>query len=114
MFRDQEGLTYAHETIRRLKEEAETAWIDDRGSIFNQDVIGAIELDYMLDVAETIVVGALERASRAARSSASTSPSATTTSGSSTSRSPSTATDAPTVSYSPVTMTQWEPQERTY
>ena len=37
------------------------AAIDDRGSIFNQDVIAAIELGYMLDVAETIVVGALER-----------------------------------------------------
>ena len=35
--------------------------IDDRGKIFNQDVIGAIELGYMLDCAEAIVVGAEER-----------------------------------------------------
>jgi succinate dehydrogenase / fumarate reductase flavoprotein subunit len=37
------------------------AYIDDRGTVFNQDVLGAIELGYMLDCAECIVVGALER-----------------------------------------------------
>ena len=61
VFRDEDGLTKAHEIVRRLKEEATVAAIDDRGSVFNQDVIAAIELGYMLDVAETIVVGALER-----------------------------------------------------
>ena len=35
--------------------------IDDRGTVFNQDVLGAIELGYMLDCAEAIVLGALER-----------------------------------------------------
>ena len=61
VFRTQEGLTEAHEIVRRLKEEAKTATIDDRGTVFNQDVLGAIELGYMLDCAECIVVGALER-----------------------------------------------------
>ena len=61
VFRDQAGLTEAHEIVRRLKEEAKNATIDDRGSVFNQDVLGAIELGYMLDCAECIVVGALER-----------------------------------------------------
>ena len=61
VFRDAEGLAKAHETIRRLKEEEPKAAIDDRGTVFNQDVIGAIELGYMLDVAETIVVAAQER-----------------------------------------------------
>ena len=32
-----------------------------QGHVFNQDVLGAIELDYMLDCAETIVVAAIER-----------------------------------------------------
>ena len=61
VFRDADGLAKAYEIVRRLKEEAPKATIDDRGSIFNQDVIGAIELGYMLDVAETIVVAAQER-----------------------------------------------------
>ena len=61
VFRDEAGLTEAHEIVRRLKEEAKVATIDDRGTVFNQDVLGAIELGYMLDVAECIVVAALER-----------------------------------------------------
>src|SRR3989441_8422111 len=36
VFRDADGLNTAHETVRRLKEEAKTAYIDDRGTVFNQ------------------------------------------------------------------------------
>src|SRR5436190_895285 len=39
VFRDETGLRHAHEVVRRLKEEAETAYIDDRGTVFNQDVL---------------------------------------------------------------------------
>jgi succinate dehydrogenase / fumarate reductase flavoprotein subunit len=114
VFRDAEGLAKAHEIVRGLKEEAATAAVDDRGSIFNQDVIAAIELGYMLDVAETILVAAQERKE---------------------SRGAQFRTDFPTrndqewlkhidvsvnggevpkIDYSPVTITRWEPQERTY
>ena len=55
VFRDEEGLQTALETIGRLREESEHAWIDDRGTVFNQDVLGAIELGYMIDCAETTV-----------------------------------------------------------
>ena len=51
----------ALETVRRLKEESESAYIDDRGSVFNQDVLGALELGFMLDNAECICIAALER-----------------------------------------------------
>src|SRR3954453_7048538 len=61
VFRDEAGLLEAQEVIRRLKEEAATAAVDDRGTVFNQDVLGGIELGYMLDTAECIVIGALER-----------------------------------------------------
>ncbi|HEX4719540.1 MAG TPA: FAD-binding protein [Thermoleophilaceae bacterium] len=61
VFRNQEGLNEALETVRRLKEEAKTVWVDDKGSVFNQDVLGALELQFMLDNAEPIVLGALER-----------------------------------------------------
>jgi succinate dehydrogenase / fumarate reductase flavoprotein subunit len=100
--------------VRRLKEEEPKAAIDDRGTVFNQDVIGAIELGYMLDVAEAIVVAAKERTE---------------------SRGAQFRTDfpernddqwlkhvdisldgdgPPKIDYSPVTITRWEPQERTY
>ena len=61
VFRDEQGLQSAHEVVQRLKAEAQSAYIDDRGTVFNQDVLGAIELDYMLDCAEAMVVAALER-----------------------------------------------------
>jgi succinate dehydrogenase / fumarate reductase flavoprotein subunit len=113
VFREAEGLAKAHEIVSRLKEEAPKAAIDDRGSVFNQDVIAAIELGYMLDVAETIVTAAEERKE---------------------SRGAHTRTDfpgrndddwlkhidvslngeGPEVSYSEVTITRWQPQERTY
>ena len=66
VFRDEDGLQQALEVVRRLKEEAKTAYIDDRGTVFNQDVLGAIELGYMLDCAEAIVV-ARDRAQGVAR-----------------------------------------------
>ena len=93
-------------------EEAENAWIDDRGTVFNQDVLGAIELGYMIDCAEATVRRRRSSArSPAARSSAPTTPSATTRSGSSTSTSRC-GDGEPEVSYSPVTITQWQPEER--
>ena len=61
VFRDEEGLTLALETIGRLREETDKAWIDDHGTVFNQDVLGAIELGFMIDCAETTVIAAIER-----------------------------------------------------
>ena len=43
VFRDEDGLRTALEVVRRLKEEAETVAVDDKGSVFNQDVLGALE-----------------------------------------------------------------------
>jgi len=114
VFRDQEGLTYARETVARLKEEAKVASIDDRGSVFNQDVLGAIELGYMLDTAECIVVAALERKESRGAQFRLDFPkrnddewlkhiTLSVDSG-----------GPPTVGYSPVTLTKWEPEERKY
>jgi succinate dehydrogenase / fumarate reductase flavoprotein subunit len=113
VFRDAEGLAKALEVVQRLKEEAATAPIDDHGTIFNQDVIAHIELGYMLDVAETIVIASQERKeSRGAQY-----------------RLDFPERDdeqwlkhidislngaGPAVSYSPVTITQWQPEERKY
>ena len=46
----------ALEIVRRLKEEAKDVAIDDQGTVFNQDVLGALELQFMLDNAEAIVI----------------------------------------------------------
>lgn len=113
VFRNEAGLTEALETVRKLKEEAKTAWIDDQGTVFNQDVLGAIELSYMTEVAETIVLGALERKESRGAQSREDYPE----------RNDEEwlkhidiklVDNEPTISYSPVTITQWEPVERKY
>src|SRR3954453_22736398 len=114
VFRDQEGLTSAHETIRRLKEEATTAYVDDRGTVFNQDVLGAIELGYMLDCAEAIVMGALERRESRGAQFRLDFPERNDDEWLKHITISVNGGDAPKVDYAPVTMTQWEPQERTY
>jgi succinate dehydrogenase / fumarate reductase flavoprotein subunit len=113
VFRDEAGIQEALEIVRRLKEEAKTAYIDDHGSVFNQDLIGAIELGYMLDNAECTCVAALERKESRGAQYRTDYPERNDeewlkhidlerTDG------------GPELSYSEVTITQWEPQERTY
>jgi succinate dehydrogenase / fumarate reductase flavoprotein subunit len=114
VFRTEEGLREAHATIRRLKEEASVAAIDDRGTVFNQDVLGAIELDYMLDVAECVVIGAIERKESRGAQFRLDFPERNDDEWLKHINLSVNGSDAPTISYSPVTMTQWEPQERTY
>src|ERR687894_1192241 len=109
VFRDQAGLTEAHAIIRRLKEEASVAAIDDRGTVFNQDVLGAIELGYMLDVAECIVMGALERKESRGAQFRLDFPERNDDDWLKHINLSVNGGDAPKISYSPVTITQWEP-----
>ncbi len=114
VFRDEEGLGKAHEIIRRLKEEAPKAAIDDRGSVFNQDVIGAIELGYMLDCAEAIVVAAIERKESRGAQYRTDYPERNDDDWLKHIDISVNGADVPQVSYSPVTITRWEPEERRY
>src|SRR5690348_13459152 len=113
VFREEAGITEALEIVKRLKEEAATAYIDDHGSVFNQDLIAAIELGYMLDNAECTCVAALERKESRGAQYRTDYPE----------RNDEEwlkhidlerTDDGPELSYSEVTITQWEPQERTY
>ncbi|MGA2014222.1 MAG: FAD-binding protein [Solirubrobacteraceae bacterium] len=114
VFRDADGLDTALEAIRRLKEEAPKAAIDDKGSVFNQDVIGAIELGYMLDCAEATVVSAQERKESRGAQSRTDFPERNDAEWLKHIDVSVNGGDLPKVSYSPVTITKWEPQERTY
>jgi len=113
VFRDEEGIQSALETVRRLKEEAKAAYIDDRGTVFNQDVLGALELENMLDCAETTCLAAIERKESRGAQFRTDFPDRNdadwlkhidvSLNG-----------DGPEIDYSPVTITDWQPQERTY
>jgi succinate dehydrogenase / fumarate reductase flavoprotein subunit len=114
VFRHADGLNQALETVKRLQEEYKGVAIDDRGRIFNQDVIAALELGFMLDCAEATVVSAIHRTeSRGAhfrtdfpeRDDESWLKHINLTLG---------PDGEPHISYSPVTITQWQPEIRSY
>jgi succinate dehydrogenase / fumarate reductase flavoprotein subunit len=113
VFRDEEGIQVALDRVQSLQEELPRAYIDDRGTVFNQDVLGAVELGFMLDQAECTCIAALHRTESRGAQYRTDFPERNddewlkhidlTLNG-----------DAPEVSYSPVTITQWQPMERTY
>jgi fumarate reductase flavoprotein subunit len=61
VFRNREGLTKLVKDLAMLRERFETIKIDDTSRTFNTDLISALELDYMLEVAGTIAASALAR-----------------------------------------------------
>ncbi len=113
IYRDENGLSDAARKIAQLKERFQNASIDDHESLFNTDLISALELDFMLDVSETIAYSALYRRE---------------------SRGAHTRTDyqnrddsqflkhsmayheqgRPRIQYSTVTITRWQPEARVY
>ncbi|MCW3040249.1 MAG: FAD-binding protein [Solirubrobacterales bacterium] len=116
VYREEAGMLKAQEIVRRLREEAKTAYIDDRGTVFNQDVLGAIELGYMLDAAECCVSAALERKESRGAQFRTDFPDRNDEEWQKHINTTITADPdaAPTISYSPVTITQWQPEERKY
>jgi succinate dehydrogenase / fumarate reductase flavoprotein subunit len=61
VFRTEEGMQKAVEKIRELKERFRQVVVDDRGKVFNTDVLEAWEVGCLLDVAEVTAVSALAR-----------------------------------------------------
>jgi succinate dehydrogenase / fumarate reductase flavoprotein subunit len=61
VFRDDESLTTALESVRELKSQYDSISIQDKGEIFNYDLTEALELGYLLDLAEALVVSAKAR-----------------------------------------------------
>jgi succinate dehydrogenase / fumarate reductase flavoprotein subunit len=114
VFRDAEGLAKALEIVRRLKDEAANAAIDDRGTVFNQDVIAWMELGYMLDCAEAIVVAAQERKESRGAQFRLDFPERNDDEWLKHIDVSLDGGETPMVSYSPVTITRWQPEERTY
>ena len=114
VYRTEEGLNKALEVVRRLKEEAKSATIDDHGTVFNQDVLGAVELQYMLTVAETTVMGALTRKESRGAQSRADFPERNDEEYLKHFVVTKNADGEPEIGERPVTMTKWEPQVRSY
>ena len=112
-YREQKGMEQAKSDLAELKRRYSSVMVQDKNKIFNTNLIFTLELGFMLDCAETTIIGALERKE---------------------SRGAHTRTDMPDrddenwlkhivvsqiegkpkVDYDPVNITKWQPQERKY
>ena len=61
VFRTAEGLGQAKTKIKELQQRFRQAKVHDTGTAFNTELLEALEVGYLLDLAETVVVGALAR-----------------------------------------------------
>ncbi|MCP2519268.1 FAD-dependent oxidoreductase [SCandidatus Aminicenantes bacterium Aminicenantia_JdfR_composite] len=61
IFRNGKDLSYALETIRQLREDYKKAYLGSPNLKFSQELINIIEFELMLDLAEIITLGALNR-----------------------------------------------------
>ena len=113
VFRTEGGMKLALEKIQELKDRYKRVPVQDKGRIFNTNYLATLELGFMLDCAESIVVSAQERKeSRGAhfmvehpeRDDENWIKHISVTA----------SADGPRVGYLPVTITQWEPQVRSY
>jgi fumarate reductase flavoprotein subunit len=113
IYRDRTTMERTCQTLHRLRERFARIGLADRDAVFNTELIAALELECMLDVAETVAHSALAREE---------------------SRGSHTRTDfpkrddarflkhslahqtpqGPRIDYSPVTITRWPPEERKY
>ena len=113
VYRDQQGMEETIRDLSELRDRYAKVPVHNKNRVFNTDLVFALELGYMLDVADTIAVSALDRKeSRGAQA-----------------RTDFPSRDdenwlkhivakkgevGPEISYLPVTITKWELEERKY
>ncbi|GAA3943125.1 succinate dehydrogenase flavoprotein subunit [Microbacterium soli] len=61
VFRTEESLTHVLGVIEELRERYKNVHVDDKGKRFNTDLLEAVELGFLLDIAEVVVYAARNR-----------------------------------------------------
>jgi succinate dehydrogenase / fumarate reductase flavoprotein subunit len=114
VFRREDQMKKQGEIVEGLRARYEHVVVEDKGQVFNNDLTQALELGFMLDLAACMVVSGIERKeSRGAHARPYDFPErddenylrhtiVTMEDG------------RPTLDWRPVTMTKWQPMERTY
>ena len=114
VFRREEQMLKEGEIVQGLRERYERVVVDDKGDVFNTDLTQTLELGFLLELAECMIVSGLARKeSRGAHARPYDYPD----------RDDENylrhtlvtwADDAPSLDWKPVTMTKWQPEERKY
>ncbi len=113
IYRVEQSMQKTCDTLRALRERFKNIIIEDRDSTFNTELMNALELDYMLDVAETVANSALKRKESRGSHTRTDFPKrddANFLKHTLACRTP----DGPRIEYLPVTITRWQPEERKY
>ena len=113
VFRDEEGMQTARKSLEGFKEAYGRVALQDKGRVFNTDLIFTLELGFMLDCAEGIILSGLERKESRGAHSRRDYPKRDDDNWLKhvlVTRTPS----GPEVSLLPAVITQWKPEERKY
>jgi succinate dehydrogenase / fumarate reductase flavoprotein subunit len=114
VFRREQQMVEQGRTVERLRERYERVVVEDKGDLFNTDLTQALELGFLLELAQCMVVAGIARKeSRGAHARPDDYPDrddenylrhtvVTWENG------------GPELDWKPVTMTKWQPKERTY
>ena len=114
VFRREKQMKEQERIVGYLRERYENVVVDDKGEVFNNDLTQALELGFLLDLAACMIVAGIERKeSRGAHARPYDYPDRDDENymkhtivrwvG-----------DQPVLDWKPVTVTKWQPQERTY
>ena len=113
VYRNESGMQETMHDLQGLKERYRNVPVDNKGRVFNTDLVFALELGFMLDCAETIAMSALDRKDSRGAQARTDYPD----------RDDenwmkhivaSKGEEGPEISYSPVSITKWTPEERKY
>lgn len=114
IFRTQDRIAKAKEKIKEFKKRYEGVFLQDTGRIFNTELIMALELQSLLDVAETIVEGAFAREESRGAHYRLDFPQRDDQRWLKHTLAYQTDSGGPELKYSPVTITKYQPTERKY
>jgi fumarate reductase flavoprotein subunit len=114
IYRSSSSLAAGAETLRKLQERLGNVAIDDHTQTFNTDLVAALELSFMLDVAEAMIHSALQRTESRGAHQRTDFPARNDEKFLAHALVTRTAGGRPRVEYLPVKITRWPPGERVY
>ena len=114
IYRDEEGLGEAAEKVQRLKERFRRVGLDDTSRTFNTELISALELSNLLDLAEVILSSAEARRESRGAHQRTDYPDRDDDEFLAHTMAYRSEVGTPRIEFEPVTITQWPPGERVY
>jgi succinate dehydrogenase / fumarate reductase flavoprotein subunit len=114
VYRDAVGLERARAKVAELKDRYRNISVDDKGKVFNTDLLEARELGYLLDCAETMVAACINRKESRGAHSREDYPERDDVNFLTHSLATKGADGAVELAYKPVTITKFQPKPRIY